>query len=381
MARFLLVGRLGNKLSISVKDLFKHSFREWVNSNCEQSAGFEVNTNFWVVPIDKSDQNYEKICELNLNQLNSTKDISQKEIGGFIFWQIIDLDGKKLCIANKMAAASQFPPIANGNGFSSSRINFLQKAYYSSKFHLPAKSKIPIQAIRTSKSEPAFEYDLEPYLPEIISLRLEADTEVDSADLVFVKAVILLNEQAPHIANLRNELVEVAYSIPELGHEFVFDQLITAIYSNRLSSFFIETYKLFEFFFPINNIISLKNQIEFGGTELKLLELCKNALGWNMNHQSGSRSALSYAQPAFAQICLGREINHVDDETEQKFKEKGLELITNARHSLVHQDFRFVNITDCELEKLSKGLLVFLRDAFTSYKSKIAPVVATHIPQ
>ncbi|MFH5254226.1 hypothetical protein ACGTRS_23620, partial [Burkholderia semiarida] len=91
---------------------------------------------------------------------------------------------------------------------------------------------------------------------------------------------------------------------------------------------------------------------------------------WNVNHQRGARAAATYAPVAFAEVCLN-EIFRGDANQAVAFKERAIERLTATRHVLTHQDFRPTFVPEQELKRLTEGMLVFLRDAFSEYAGRL----------
>ena len=248
--------------------------------------------------------------------------------------------------------------------FVEGELHFLQLCHLVTKYEIPAFKKIPYSLVADL---PIFEDDLLPFFPKSYTLHLKDSAAHEDVWIVYLKASLLLERKHSFIFDFEGHIVEIALAVPSEGHGWIFEQLLTAVQSGRLISFYLELYKLFEFFFPLDNIFKLADRLGFANTELELLEHCRGALSWSVNHQKGARSALVYASVLFAEMCLDEQFS--EPSTEMSFKERAAEKMTNARHALTHQDFRSVAISTEELRRLTLSLMIFLQEAFKDYSN------------
>lgn len=350
------------ELSINIRSLIAVDLKSWVSSKVEAPEGIAVAEGFWVVPISEEDPEFPELVENGIKVISSTKVIGQILHDSLQYVLLEDYSGKKLFIAHLSGYLPDFELDQVGAEFLAGDLHFLQYVYLVTKFNISTTSKIPHALVSTL---PIFEDDILPFFPKKYIFELAGAAKFDNMWVLCIKASLLLERDCTFITDFGDEIVALSLAIPAEGHDWIFEQLATAIKSGRLISFYLEIYKIFEFFFPLESIFKLADRLEFFSSELELLEHCRGALSWNVNHQRGARSALAYATVSFAEICLDEA--YTAECSELSFKERAMDKMTAARHSLTHQDFKSVAVSDEELKKLGRGLLVFLQDAFEEY--------------
>lgn len=355
-------------MSINVNELISTRLLEWIVTHLASENVDVIRAPFWVVPIDKSDPLFKKLVSDGLDRLKITKITGVIFHESLIFIEMSDCEGKKICVASTDSSLSKLNLNLENKDFLESNLGFLQFAHLVTKYKLPPISKIPISRVNVT---PVFEDDILPYFPKIHILKLSDSAEVDRIEIIALKILLEIENEAVYVKKFKDLILSVAYSIPIKDHGWIFEQVFSAVRSQRLANFYLGIYKLFEFFFPLDNIFNLADKLEFNNPELVLLEYCRGALSWNVNHQRGSRAAASYAPVGFAEICLDETFTGQEDQI-PSFKAKAIEKLTISRHALTHQDFKSSDIKESDLLTLTLGLLTFLRDAFTQYGVRIA---------
>ncbi len=354
-------------MSVNIKELLGQRVPQWIAAHLAARSPEIVADPFWVIPIEESDPTYKELCTEGLKRFKTTELLGSLSHESLLFIFLKDAEGLKLCISNRDASLPPWDPSMEQEDFSMGDLNFLQLSHLVTKYSLPARAQIPSTLVNTS---PVFEDDLLGYFPEIYVLSVNDCALDDSFETLSLKALIALEMDKTYVRSLENSILNVGYAIPVENHEWIFGQLFSAVRAQRLVNFYLEIYKLFEFFFPLDSIFNLADRLGYTESELVLLEYCRGALSWNVNHQRGARSATSYATMEFAEICLGESFTGLEAQA-ASFKEHAVEKLTAARHSLTHQDFRPSSVPENELLRLTAGLLVFLRDAFSEYGSKL----------
>lgn len=355
-------------MSVNVKELLNKRLPEWIATHLASENVDVIPDPFWVIPIDKSDPMFDKLAREGLDLLKSTKIIGELFHESLIFILMNDQDGGKVCVASSESLLATLNLSLENKDFIESRLGFLQFSHLVTKYKLPSSNKIPISRISVS---PVFEDDILPYFPRIHTLKLSESAVSDKIGIVALKVLLEIEGGTIYVRNFKDLILSVGYSIPIEDHDWIFEQIFSAVRSQRLVNFYLGIYKLFEFFFPLDNIFSLADKLEFDNSELVLLDYCRGALSWNVNHQRGSRAAASYAQVEFAEICLNETFTGEQDQV-ASFKAKAIEKLTNCRHALTHQDFKSSVVAESDLLTLTSGLLTFLRDAFTQYGTRVA---------
>lgn len=354
-------------MSINVRKLLAEELPDWIRSNLAVSNVGVVANPFWVVPIAKSDPTYDAVCESGIKRLNSTtlSECIQHDSLNFVRFQ--DEEGEKISISSSNGTLPTWSLTKDNPDFDTSELSFLQAAHFVTKYKLPAAQPVPAAIVNTA---PVFEEDLREYFPNSYTWAICRESKNDSTPIIVLKSLLILESDRPYVKDLSRLILDVGYAIPNEEHSWIFEQLLTAVKAQRIKNFYLEIYKLFEFFFPLESIFSLADKLKYDGSELKLLEYCRSSLSWNMNHQRGARSAITYASPDFARACLN-EGAPTDADQLRSFKERAIEKLTVARHALTHQDFRAITISEADISPLAEALLIFLRDAFGEYSLKL----------
>jgi len=354
-------------VSINVRNLLEKDLPDWIRSNIAAINVGIVAHPFWVIPVARSDPTYDALCAAGISRLISTNIAECIRHDSLDFVRFRDEEGEKLFISSSDAALPAWSPAEGYPDFSTSKLAFLQAALFVTRYKIPAARLIPAAIVN---STPVFEDDLLEYFPNSYTWAISGEAKNDSTPILTLKSLLALESNRSYVRDFGGLILDVGYAIPTNDHAWIFEQLLTAIKAQRTTNFYLELYKLFEFFFPLESVFSLADKLKYDGSEIKLLEHCRSSLSWNMNHQKGARSAISYASPDFAKACLNED---APDAAEQlrPFKERAIEKLTLARHALTHQDFRAVSISDAEISPLAEALLIFLRDAFAEYDLKL----------
>jgi hypothetical protein len=345
----------------------------WVQKNIssEFATSFPKKEDFWVVPMDKEEPEYQTTVDKLIARFEDTEIQKHRSIEGIGIAVLREgnkvivcgayLDGSKV-----LSLATDVPP-----DLQICEISFLQK--------IAVLSKLDITAVRTIDTNiwrdgPIFEADVSIYFPQMICMQLDNDAAQDPPDATTLRFLMTLEACSNNVRKFREELIEVMLSIPIAEHDWLVYQLLYAALAGRDSNFYSELYKIVEFFFPLHKVELLKNSLKYPGETLSLLELCMADLGWHVNHQLGSRLALNYASVSFAEVMLDKTFEGGASDEQRRFKEAAMEKITTLRHSLIHQSFRQANPSAADLQRATKALLIFLASSFTTYAKAKAPL-------
>lgn len=352
-------------MSISVTELLGVRLRNWLYANAEGNPTLSAATSFWVEPMAGSEPGHAAAVKEGLEVLKSTRVHEWITHDSLVFIDLEDADGRKLCIGSRDGRLRGLP---NGSDTSDmTDLHFLQLAEIATKYALAPTSLVPFALI---SSLPIFEEDILPYMPEVRVFVLGPSEMADGFFIRTLKKLLFLESDQEYVECFRDRIVELACVMPATDHDWMLEQLLAAVVSRRLTNFYLELYKLFEFFFPLNSIFKLADTLEFTDSEIKLLAYCRDSLSWNVNHQRGARSAGTFSSAAFAEVCLGCVFSGSQDQLDS-FKDRAIEKLTSARHDLTHQYFRSVSIRKADLLVCVKALLVFLEEAFEKYTNDV----------
>lgn len=343
----------------------------WIllNVGADEVAEFPEKKDFWVIPTDKKDPNYQNIVDALTKRFTETTITSCKHIDELGIVIIKESEKVIVCGVYKdghtVINVSSLP-VEGAHVF---EITFLQKIAILSKLGVKAAKLIDREIWINS---PIFETDLIDFLPQIVCFEMDNALVDDSEASLILKFVLCLELSAKNVKIFQAQLIEVVLSIPVIDHEWLINQLLYAVLSGRNSNFYVELYKLVEFFFPLFSISKLKKNIGFAGTHLDLLKKCMSDLHWHVNHQRGSLLSLNYASVDFAEAILEKNVSSetsMDDI--RKFKEQAMEKITNIRHSLIHQSYEQNEPADVDIYRATHSILIFLASAFKKYSLEL----------
>ncbi|NBB09518.1 hypothetical protein [Pseudomonas sp. SLFW] len=336
----------------------------WTRHYLQDGGDVDLLEDFWVIPVNEDHPEFENLVAVGIETIRRTRVIAYRETEEYLTVIFADADGKKVIVFKRDLALFGWD-ILGSNELTVGRAHFLQVAYMVGRFKIPASSLISRGLVASS---PIFEDDIVGHFPSYLTFKLEGDAIDEEEWMTFVKVGLLIELKHAFVSDFQEKIVLVAAEIPSDGHDWIFEQLMAAFQSGRLASLYLELYKIFEFFFPLDNIYKLADRLGYLPSELELLEHCRGALSWNVNHQKGARSAILYASVAFAECCLNESYDPVEDES--LFKSRAIEKMTTARHALTHQDFKAVSIPSSTLEVYVDALLIFLKEAFRDYSAR-----------
>ncbi|EON13778.1 hypothetical protein [Pandoraea sp. SD6-2] len=362
-------------MSKNIKKFIQNDIFDWLVQNSSdpaQVAGLNRN-DFWVQPFAKTDSKQTEEEKQLIARFESTKVTSRQEVDLWRF-RIVDESGaRQVTIANIRGffetneAEFLFP-------FEIGKLTFLQRLDFIIEMGISAVRPIPNRILlsATTSKEPILEADLENYLPKVEAWSIGKDdaSRIEGDRILISKALVNLEIDNALVRQNGLEFAELAVTMPEKDHDWLFDQVYFAISCRRPEHLYLALYRIFEFFFPMKGLMSLKAQLEFTGSMLQLREYCRASLNWNVNHQYGARAAADYGGTTFAKLCLDRELApDADEDTVRKLKADAIEKITELRHRLAHQTFDKEVITPDDLGKKIRAILSLLIESFGQYRA------------
>lgn len=343
----------------------------WMLDNVreESKSFFPTKKDFWIDPVARDDPAHSAIEAGLKDRFKTTKFSGWSEIDGLglavmkegerVFACGVYKDGRRnIAVSAALDGVEQYTDMS-----------FLQQMEFLSTLSAKAREAI---SPRIWDSSPILEADIANYFPGIVCFEFVNAPQEDTDYARLLKFLLSLELGAENAKSFQTELISVMFSMPTVGHDWLAPQLLSAVLSGRDSNFFGELYKLAEFFFPMSKISGLKERIGYTGSNLELLSICRNVLGWHVNHQLGSRLAVNYADVRFAEVMLGKTfLSSNGKEGERKFKEEAMEEITAVRHALIHQNYEDNSPPPDILVKATKSLLIFLESSFAKYNVEL----------
>lgn len=226
--------------------------------------------------------------------------------------------------------------------------------------------------------EYVFEEELRQFLPKLLTLSLEKKYTNEKPELKIIRVLLHVELLDKKHEAIHDKILELALSLPEEYHDWLYFELIRAIRAKKQDSMFLCLYKMLEFFFPLKNVFNFSERINFSGSPIQLLEHCRNELNWNVNHNYGLRAAKEYASHHFCSYLgintSGLDIIPEDDRTKKidQLKSDGLDKLAFLRHSLTHQNFKDSDIKEEEISKSITAIIIFLTESFKKYAQILA---------
>ncbi|QCI13040.1 hypothetical protein E6B08_17420 [Pseudomonas putida] len=196
-----------------------------------------------------------------------------------------------------------------------------------------------------------------------------------------MKVMLYIEQDKPFVRFLKDDIIELARALPQNHHDWLFSQLYSVVRSRKIENVFLGLYKILEFFFPLQNVLELKEKISFKESNLNLIRHCIDTLQWHIGHYKGAQSSVNFASPRFAEIGLDRTFTHKPSEAgndnpradaEKKFKIKAMDYLSNIRHDLTHQNFSYKAYETDEMLRCCQALVSYLTEAFSQYSATIS---------
>ncbi|MFZ6679652.1 hypothetical protein [Undibacterium sp. Tian12W] len=355
----------GKKIS-KIKNFLENQVWKWVSQNIETQLvpRFPSKKNFKILPVDESDPNSKDIVNELCDQFSTTSLSSSREFDGLCI-SVLNVGDKKLICGMYRNGGRFLKSLSNNENkdLLEAELTFLQKILVLSFFDIGATESIDI---KVWESVPIFEKDIERYMPEMLVYELAQEDAKEEDDFIILRFLLSLELVSSNAHAFQNEIFTVLQFLLATGHDWLTNQFLSAMLSSRNSSYFAEIYKLVEFFFPLQNVLRLKQSTSFSGSTMELLSFCRADLKWNQNHHMGARASVAYATPHFAEILLEKLFSETNKD-EIKFKEEAIERISVMRHSIVHQDFKDSAPSEDDLRRATHAMLIFLAESFNNY--------------
>ncbi|WP_032720034.1 hypothetical protein [Klebsiella michiganensis] len=223
-----------------------------------------------------------------------------------------------------------------------------------------------------------YEEELVQILPDLLTLSLEREYASEKFEIKVIRVLLYVELLDRKHATIYERVIELALSLPEKEHDWLYFELIRAIRSKKQDSMYLCLYKMLEFFFPLKNVFNFSSRISYAGSTLQLLEHCRSELNWNVNHNYGLRAAKDYASHAFCShldldmsILDGMPDGDKKNNKIDQFKSDGLEKLSTLRHALTHQNFKDLEVAEEEISKCIIAIIIFLTEAFAEYCRRI----------
>ncbi|UPK88658.1 hypothetical protein [Pseudomonas sp. A2] len=348
---------------------------------------------FWLQPCDAEDPNYAQLSEEGLNAFTNSS-----------LENYLDIDGVKIGTLNYNGTGTitaysndrlTYNLAPEDFGLENADLHFIQLAKFAATARVQFNSPIPLRVA----NEKIFDEDLLGYFPPILTFTVSADEVGEHPLASYVRVMLFIEQDKAFVRDLKDGIISLAKIIPKEQHDWLFNQLYSVIRSRKVENVFLGLYKILEFFFPLQNVLELKEKISFQESNLNLIRHCIETLQWHIGHYKGAQSSVNFASHRFAEIGLDRAFTHKksedgDDnprkEAERKFKIKAMDYLSNIRHDLTHQNFSYKSYDSDEMIRCCQALISYLTEAFSQYSATITkassppeqvPLAAEQAPQ
>lgn len=345
-----------------------NQFTRWFNLNSE---GEDIERVI-VVPCSSEDKDYGKLVAEGGEFFESCEWGTDFKKDDYYIFQLTSKGKEFFLYWNKGLDLND--GVEEDIGLATDKCHFLASLVFYTKFNIT-----PSKNLKLIESEGyVFEEELLQILPELLTLSLSEEFENEKIEVKIIRVLLYVELLDKKLQDMHERILELALSLPEKDHDWLYYELMRAIRSKKKDSMFLCLYKMLEFFFPLNYVFNLSGRLAFSGSALQLLEHCRNELNWNINHNFGLRGTKDYASHAFCSY-LGVDVSHIDVMPEGEAKKRkiescksdGLEKLSKLRHALTHQNFKEYEIGEEEISKHISAITNFLIEAFAEYNRKI----------
>lgn len=347
-------------MAINIRDLIKEDLWDWLTRSADSDFG-ESAGDFWVNPVPPSDAGYKDACDRELAFIKRVSKIDAyggPHIRGLRFVAdnlhyvcIQDIDGLDRLSVDQPDYYTELP------------VDFLLSVLVCTKLSLPSTRPIPVRLLTDSRKDGALAGDLLDYLPRLRLFRLSREHEEGSL-IAILSSIYCETFRSGAGAWVGEEALSLRLSIPERDHDWLLQEFIEVLAAKRLSSMYLNLYRLVEFFFPLQGVNSLKKGMGTNAAILDVLEKCRVNLGWYWQHGKSAKVAASMAPSGrflaplvAAGVCSG-SVEAAD----------GAEKLVNLRNELSHQGFKLINYEDAVLRAAITAAFIYCAEAFGKYR-------------
>lgn len=326
---------------------------------------------FWLQPCGTSEPTYLELVEEGKKVFEASTLDNYLDIDGVKTATIRD-ESRTLIMAYSTERLSQNLD-SDDFGLVVADPHFLQLAKFAVEARVTFTQPIPLRVA----NEAIFNEDLLGYFPPIMCFTIPTSDAEEHPLISFVKVMLYIEQDKEFVRSLKDEFIDLARALPPDHHDWLFSQLYSVIRSRKIENVFLGLYKILEFFFPLQNVLELREKISFKDSNLSLVRHCVETLQWHIGHYKGAKSSVNFASCAFAEICLQNTFRVQRDqedaessssEKERKFKTKAMDLLSTVRHDLTHQNFSYRAYDNEDMLRYSAALVVYLTEAFIKYE-------------
>ena len=350
-------------------NFMENQFTRWFNSH----SGRDTVERVMVVPCSPDDGDiYHELVDEGINFFRNCEWGGKLHKDDYYITQLKS-DGKEFFIY--WSKGFEYKNHTNEDiGLIEDKCHFLSNLVFYTQFNIQPNAQLSL----LEENGYIFEEELIKTLPDLLTLSIDEEYGSEKLEVKIIRVLLYVELLDKKHEAIYENIIELALSLPEEDHDWLYFELIRAIRSKKQDSMFLCLYKMLEFFFPLKNVFNLSNRIAFSGSPLQLLEHCRNELNWNVNHNYGLRGAKDYASHAFCSH-LGLDVSIIDEMPESsnkknkidQLKSDGLEKLSTLRHTLTHQNFRDFEVNEDEVSKHIFSIIVFLTESFREYGHRI----------
>lgn len=353
-------------MTANIVTFIKRDLRDLVHENLSEEGDI---SRFWLMPCAPDDPEYKDLAELGEEIFRDTTLDDYLDIDGIRLATLRCSISTAILAYTSESYTTNLPP--EEFGLEISDVHFIQRAKFAAKARVIFTRSIPLRVA----NEAILEADLLEYFPQIMSFKPMQNGADDCPRVAYAKVMLYIEQDKGFIRLLKDSLIELADTIPKANHEWLYNQLYSVIRSRKIENAFLGLYRILEFFFPLQNVLELREKIAFADTNLNLVRHCIDTLQWHIGHYKGAQSSVNFSGCGFAEISLNKRFSKPAEsptleklkDSEKKFKIKAMELLSSVRHDLTHQNFNHKNYEPDEMLRYCEALISYLIEAFANY--------------
>ncbi|MDV3512836.1 hypothetical protein R1L06_19090 [Stenotrophomonas sp. C4297] len=350
-------------MSISVKRLITEDVWKWLcghSSISSDDLGKLDHSAFWIRAGEPGDETVaEESSEVDL--FRKIRNVKKSSFGKFDFLRFSTKDGEFILTLDSDGALEIFN---NHDDYETQPAPLLMSLLFATKTGATATSIVPARLLIEWASSEALADDLRTYLPKVILVSLSGERAKYGLSLL---STLMDCEYSTRDSSgeqwLRGELCDLALRLPDNEHEWLYADLSNAARSTHVEHKYLLIYRIFEFFFPMEGINSLRDSAQVVDTHLNLLQKCRTDLNWFWRHDTSAQAVARFAKTGrFAEPLKAAGIISEDATVEQAASK-----LVSIRNQLAHQAYKFDVVDESCVRAAIASCIMLCSDAFETY--------------
>lgn len=350
-------------MSISVKRFITEDVWKWLCNQSSISAddlGKLDHRKFWIRAGEPSAETAaEESYELDL--FTKIRDVKKSSFGKSDFLRFSTNDGEFILAPDNDGALELFN---NHEDYRTQQAPLLMSLLFVTKTGATSTSNVPARLLIEWAGSQALADDLRAYLPKVLLVSLSGERAKYGLPLL---STIMDCEYSTRGSTgeqwLRGELCDLALRLPDKEHEWLYADLSNAARSTHIEHKYLLIYRIFEFFFPMEGINSLRDSAQVVDTHLNLLQKCRTDLNWFWRHDTSAQTVARFAKTdRFTEPLKAAGII-----SEAATAEQAASKLVSMRNQLAHQAYKFDVVDESYVRAAIAACIMLCSDAFETY--------------